>query len=72
MGNKILVKTENDFEAENDARTLIDAEVIMNDPARMEAARKACEDMIQEEDARKAAMDRIANAKLQYTKSPQG
>lgn len=72
MGNTITVKTEKDYQAEGDARTLIEAEVIMNDPTRMDAAKKACQEMIEEEDAKRAAMERIAGAKLEYVKSPKG
>ena len=72
MNGQMMPKTEEDYQAEGDAHTLIQAEMIMGDEKRMEKAKQACQWMIEEEDKKQEAMKRIAGAKLEYLKSPKG
>jgi len=63
-------KSEEYWKAENDARTLVDAEAIKADEPRMKKAQAAAKKMLDEEQARAEAMKKIAGAKMTYNKSP--
>ena len=61
--------SEKDWQAESDARTLTEAEVIKSDEKRMGAAQKAAKRIQEEEEIRATAMKKIAGAKMDYSKS---
>ncbi len=63
-------KSEEDWQAENDANTLANAEAIRANPEKFERAQKAAKRMLAEEEARAKAMKTIAGAKMNYEKSP--
>ena len=58
-----LTVADKKWQAESDARTLVDAELIKNDPKKMKAAAKAAERMAKEEMAKAKAMQNIAGIK---------
>jgi len=64
-------KSEEDWKAESDARTLVDAEAIKVDEPRMKKAQAAAKKMLDEEQARAEAMKKIAGAKMTYKNSPE-
>ena len=47
--------SENDWQAEQDARTMAEAEGIKSDPEKMKRAQKAAKRMLKEEEAKKKA-----------------
>jgi len=53
-------KIDKDWEAENDARTLMEAEVIKGDPKRLEAATKAADKLSKEKVDEAASMQKVA------------
>lgn len=53
-------KTDKEWEAENDARTLMEAEVIKGDPKRLEAATKAADKLSKEKVDEAASMQKVA------------
>lgn len=58
--NASITKSEKQYQAESDARTLSDAEVIKGDPARLKAAQTAAKKMASEAQDKARAMTRIA------------
>lgn len=54
---------EKDWEAENDARTMADADVIKNDPERYEKAVKAAQDMARDKKKEAESISRIAEGR---------
>lgn len=60
-------QTEADWEAESDARTLLEAEAIKADEKRFVAAQKKVEEMKKELEAKAAAARAIAGAKMVYS-----
>lgn len=64
----MMPTSERNWEAESDARTLADADVIRNDIARRTAAEKAAVDMAKRQKDEAAAMAKIAKGKLDYSK----
>lgn len=65
-----MAEEEAKWAAENDARTLSEAEAIKADGPRFKKARTAAKRLAKEEKARAKAMADVANAKLDYSKSP--
>jgi len=65
-------KTEEEKEwmAENDAHTLTEAEVIKADPERFKMAQEVAKKIAEDQKAKAEAMQRIANAKMEYKNSP--
>lgn len=61
---------EEKWQAESDARTLAEAEVIRKDGPRLKKAQKAAKQMEKERKDEAEAMAKIANAKLDYSNSP--
>lgn len=59
--------SEHNWEAECDARTLADADVIRNDIVRRTAAEKAAVDMAKRKKDEAAAMAKIAKGQLDYS-----
>ena len=51
------------WQAENDARTLAEANVIQSDPERLDKAKQAAAKMAEEERARANAMSKVARSK---------
>lgn len=60
MRSPEAVKTDKDWEAENDARTLMEAEVIKGDSKRLEAATKAADRLSKEKVDEAASMQKVA------------
>ena len=67
----MATKSEQDWQAESDARTLQEAEAIKTDQKRMGRAQEAAKKMLKEEQAKADALKRLANAKIEYSKSPE-
>jgi hypothetical protein len=63
-------KSEDDWQAECDARTIIDADAIKADVTRMAKAKAAAERMLEEEKQRMESLKKLTDAKLDYNKSP--
>lgn len=61
-----MTEEEKDWRAEDDARTLSNAEAIKADPERMEKAAKAAKRMIEEEKARTEGLEKVAKGQLSY------
>lgn len=57
---------EKDWQAESDARTLVEAEVIRSDPERLKAAQEKAKKMADEKKRESEAMSRLANGQLDY------
>lgn len=66
MSNK---KQEQEWETEEDARTMQRMGEIMSDPKRHERAKKKTDEMIADMEKSKKAMEMIAGAKMDYSKS---
>lgn len=66
----MATQREEDYQAEDDARTLISAEAIKSDSKRMERAQAAAKKMLVEEEARHKAMQALAGAKIEYKDKP--
>ena len=62
--------SEEDWEAESDARTLAEAEGIKAVPEKMKKAQAAAKRMLAEEKAKAEAMEKIAGAKFDYKDKP--
>ena len=60
--------TEDNWEAESDARTLAEADVIRKDSARRIAAEKAAVDMAKRKKEEAASLAKIAKGGLDYSK----
>ncbi len=56
-------KTDAEWEAESDARTLSEAEIIGNDQPRMASAKIAADRLAKEERERAAALEKVGTAK---------
>jgi len=69
-GPIMATKSEEDWEAENDANTLVNAEAIKANPDKLGRAQKAARRMLAEQEARANAMKVIAGAKMEYKNSP--
>ena len=65
-----MVKTEEEWNAEQDARTLLDSEAIMADEGRFRKAQEKVRGMQAEMEAKAEAARKIAGAKMLYTKTP--
>ena len=61
-----ITESERNWEAECDARTLADAEVIRKDSKRREAAEKAAVDMANKKEEEAAAMLKVSTSQLSY------
>lgn len=61
-----MSEKEKDWRAEDDARTLSNAEAIKADPERMERASKAAKRMLEEEKARTEGLQKVAKGQLSY------
>jgi hypothetical protein len=59
----VLSPDERKWQAENDARTLAEAEQIKEDKTRLEAAQSAAKRMLEEEEERTRAMRKVARKK---------
>ncbi len=55
-----IAEDDRNWEAERDARTLADAEEIMQDPGRVTSAKKAAKKLADERDAEAQAMNAVA------------
>ena len=64
----VLSAQDKKWQAENDARTLVDADVIKKDRTRLSAATKAAKIMAKEEKARSTAMSKVAGMKVNVRK----
>ena len=64
------ITSEDDWEAEEDAHTLVRAGEIKGDMGRLNKAQQAARRLLEEEKKRVEAMAQIANAKLTYDNSP--
>lgn len=62
---------EDDWQAEDDARILTDAEAIKGDTNRLGKAQKAAKRMLKEQEIKAKAMKAIASGKPDYSKSPE-
>ncbi len=65
-----VVANEDDWQAEDDARTIARAEAIKADPERMKKAMEAAKRIAERERIEKEAMQKLADAKMDYSKSP--
>lgn len=61
---------ENDWQAEDDARTIARAEAIKGDPERLKKAQDAAAKIAERERLEQEAMQKLAGAKMDYNKSP--
>ena len=61
MSKTDMEAEEKKWQAENDARTLAEADVINNDPERLEAAQKAAKKMLDEQKRQAEAMERVVD-----------
>ena len=61
-----MTEQEKDWRAEDDARTLSNAEAIKADTERMERAAKAAKRMLEEEEARTKGLQMVAKGQLKY------
>jgi hypothetical protein len=59
MSKTDMEAEEKKWQAENDARTLAEADVINNDPERLEAAQKAAKKMLDEQKRQAEAMEHV-------------
>ncbi len=69
-GEPMSTKSEADWEAESDARTIIEADVIKADPQRFSKAQARAKIMLEEAEAKAKALKKLANANMSYPKSP--
>ena len=65
---KSMEAQEAKWKAENDARTLAEADVITKDKNRMEAAQKAAEEMAAEQEKEAEAMKKVSEGGIDYEK----
>jgi hypothetical protein len=65
-----MSKSEEDWQAEDDAHTIARAEEVKADPERLKRAQKAAKRIVEQEKARAKAMEKLAKAKLEYPNSP--
>ncbi len=63
---------EDDWRAEDDVRSLTEAEAIKADSGRMKKAQKMAKVMLAEEKAKAEAMEKIAGAEMEYNDKPKG
>lgn len=63
-------KTEAEWAADSDARTLVEAEAIKVDEKRFTAAQARAKELVDEQEAKAKAMRRIAEAKMIYSVEP--
>ena len=61
MSKTDMEAEEKQWQAENDARTLAEADVINNDPERLEAAQKAAKKMLAEQKRQAEAMEHVVD-----------
>ena len=61
MSKTDMEAEEKQWQAENDARTLAEADVINNDPERLEAAQKAAKKMLDEQKRQTEAMEHVVD-----------
>ena len=61
MSKTDMEAEEKKWQAENDARTLAEADVINNDPERLEAAQKAAKKMLDEQKRQTEAMEHVVD-----------
>lgn len=66
----MAVKSDADWEAESDARTITEAEVIKADQGRFTRAQAKAKIMLEEKQIEAKALKKLANAKMDYSKSP--
>ena len=64
------IKTEADWQAEDDAYALKQAEMIRKDLPRFSKAIAAAKKMAEEKAKEKEALDKVANSKMSYDNSP--
>lgn len=62
-----MAKSDKDWEAEGDAHTLVNAEAIQADKARLGKAKAAAKRMLKEEQVKAQAMARVAKGKVKST-----
>lgn len=62
--------SDNEWQADCDARTLSEAEVIKKDAERMNRAQKAAAKILEEKEKENSAMKKIASGGIVYDKSP--
>ncbi len=62
----MTLESEDNWEAEQDARTLADADVIREDTTRRTAAEKAAVDMAERQKKEAEAMSKVADGQLSY------
>jgi hypothetical protein len=62
----MIPTSEENWQAESDARTLAEADVIKKDTARRTAAEKAAVDMAKRQKDEAAAMSKVAKGQLSY------
>jgi len=66
----MATKSQDQWEAENDAQTLVSAEAIKADEPRYKKAQVAAKKLLKEQEDKAAAMKKIAGAKLEYKNTP--
>lgn len=64
-----MPKTDEEWQAESDARTLAEAETIKADAGRNLKAQKAAARLLDEKEKEAEALRMLANAKMDYSKS---
>ena len=57
---------EKEWRAENDARVLVEADVIRNDPERLKAAQEKAKKLVEEKKRESEAMARVAEGQFDY------
>ena len=63
---EVTAMDEKEWQAESDARTLVEADVIKSDPERLKAAQEKAKKMVEEKKRESEAMDRVANGQFDY------
>ena len=67
---KAMAKQEKDWEAESDARTLMEAEKIMGDEKRTKVAQEAAKRLHKEKESEAESLKKIALGKFTYSSMP--
>jgi DNA-dependent RNA polymerase auxiliary subunit epsilon len=60
---------EKNWQAESDARTIMESETIQKDPTRLEKARAIAKKMLKEKEGEVEALRKLSGAKMDYSKS---
>ena len=63
---EVTAMDEKEWQAESDARTLVEADVIRNDPERLKAAQEKAKKLVEEKKRESEAMARVAEGQFDY------